>query len=93
MTVATMVYKPEAGASAWGHPSSEVVRLRSGDGGDSFAFSVVSSVDAAAAHWLPNVERATGHNPVGPQPGILYTAGGPGKGNRDLMENGVYFVR
>jgi putative BNR repeat neuraminidase len=91
MVVAAMVHRPGSG-SGWGHPSSEVVQFRSTDGGATFVFSVLSDVDAAEAHWLPNIERTTGHNQVGPQPGVLYTSGGPGKGNRELMENGVYFV-
>lgn len=79
-----------AGESGWGHASCEVVRMTSVDGGKSFSFSLVSQPSGHRAHWLPSVERPSGMHDVMGSPGILYTAGGPGAGNRELLANDVY---
>ena len=89
--VAAQIEPPVDGASTWGGPGNEIVAFRSPDGGRSFTFSLVSQPDGNRAHWLPNIERATGHNPVPENPGVLYTGGGPGVKNSDLLSNQVFF--
>jgi hypothetical protein len=92
MVVAAMMQKPKADEPTWGHPSSEVVVFRSQDGGKTFSFAVISRPDRAVAQWLPNIERATGHHQVPADPGVLYTSGGPGEKNTDLLSNKVFFA-
>jgi hypothetical protein len=75
----------------WGHPALEVVRMVSDDAGRTFRAAVLAPRDPAEARWLPNLERPTGHNRV-PAPGLLYTAGGPGKTNADRLANRVWWV-
>ena len=77
---------------AWGHPSNEVVQLVSGDGARTFHFRAVSPPDATRAHWLSNVERISGHNTIPERAGVLYTAGPPGAGLKDILENEVWWV-
>lgn len=71
----------------WGHRTTEVVRLWSDDGLQSFQSEFLSPPDATETHWLPNIERQTGHNQVPPEAGIIYTAGGPGAHVLDLEPN------
>ena len=92
MVVSAQIEPPVDGASTWGGPGNEVVAFRSRDGGRSFTFSPISRPDGRRAHWLPNIERATGHNQVPEEPGLLYTGGGPGAKNTDLLSNHVFFV-
>jgi hypothetical protein len=68
----------------WGHRTAEVVRLWSDDGLRTFHSEVLGPVDPQQTHWLANIERATGHNHVPDLPGIIYTAGPPGPGLKDL---------
>jgi hypothetical protein len=76
---------------AWGNSQHEVLWLESCDRGKTFAGKMVSKLDSTRAHWLPNVERPTGHNQVG-VPGLIYTAGGPGEKNTQVVSNGVHWV-
>ena len=96
-TILTAVFKLNASGRVireeWGHPSTEIVRLWSDDGLKIFASEVLSPIDEGRAHWLANIERPTGHHQVPEDPGIIYTAGGPGAGLADLgMENCVMWL-
>lgn len=91
MVIAATLQKAKPGEETWGHASNEVVRFTSADGGKTFSFAYVSKPDASISHWLPNIERPTGHNTVPDHPGILYTAGPAGNKNTDLLSNGVYW--
>ena len=91
MVIVAQIERPVDGASTWGGPGNEVAAFRSGDGGRTFGFTLVSRPDGNRAHWLPNIERATGHNRVPENPGLLYTGGGPGAKNTDLLSNRVFF--
>ncbi len=75
----------------WGSPRNEVVWLESSDGGRSFSAKMVSKPNPSCAHWLPNVERPTGHNRVD-VPGVIYTAGTRGENNKQIVSNGVWWV-
>lgn len=75
----------------WGRTATEVLLLTSRDGGESFAGRVVSGGSEKTPRWLPSIERATGHNRVA-TPGLMYTAGGPGDKNTDIVANDVYWV-
>ncbi len=93
IVVAAAAFPPEAvaGGKAWGHPAMEVVRMVSGGGGRTFHAALVAPRKTAEARWLPNLERATGHNRVG-FPGLIYTSGGPGEKNTDILSNRVWWV-
>ena len=92
MFVTAQIQQSKPDEESWGHPSNEVLRLHSRDGGRTFGFDLVSEPDDSTSHWLPNIERPTGHNQVPSQPGILYTAGPPGEGLKDLLPNRVYWM-
>ena len=84
--------KPEtAGEQNWAHASSEVIRLHAPDIGGRFTTELLSEPDMAEAHWLPNLERPTGHNRVD-VPGVIYTAGPAGEGCDDILSNKVWWV-
>ena len=91
MSIVATLQKAKTGEETWGHGSNEVVRFTSTDGGETFSFGFVSEPDANVSHWLPNIERATGHNTVPERPGIIYTAGPAGGKNTELLSNGVYW--
>ncbi|MFH1267346.1 MAG: BNR-4 repeat-containing protein [Planctomycetota bacterium] len=91
MFVALQALKAPPGADTWGHASNEIVRLESPGAGRPFEARIVSSPNPDRAHWLPNIERPTGHNRVD-APSLIYTAGPPGEGCSDILSNGVYWV-
>ena len=74
----------------WGDPTNEIIAFTI-DGDDAIQFRAISVFDANTSHWLPSIERHTGHNQVAPHPRTLFTAGPAGKGNTDLLNNRVYF--
>ena len=78
--------------STWGHPSNEVVLIRSDDLGRSFSINLISKQNPEISNWLPSIERNTGHHAIPGTPGLMFTAGPPGAGNSDLIHNQV-FVR
>lgn len=88
-TIVAVVLNPPAAevgtAKEWGHPTTEVVRLWSDDGLKTFASEVLMPMDAQDPRWLVSIERATGHNRVPHEPGIIFTGGVPGGGLKDLM--------
>ena len=75
---------------SWGDPTNEVVAFQV-TGRDRIRFQAISRFDENTSHWLPSIERPTGHNQVNSPPGVLFTAGPPGKANTDLLNNRVYF--
>ena len=93
-TLAVVVLNPtkeERGTlKEWAHPTAEVLRLWSDDDFATAKGELLGSVNAQEPHWLVNIERATGHNRVSDQPGIIFTAGIAGAGLKDLkLENRV----
>jgi hypothetical protein len=94
MTIAAVVLNPSAEERGtlkeWGHPSTEVLRLWSDDSFTTINAELLQPTNALEPHWLVNLERATGHNPVPLEPGIIFTAGVAGEGLKDLkLENRV----
>ena len=83
--VASLVNKLAPGEIDWAHPSSEVVRLWSDDGGRTFQSEILANAEAKRPRWLPSLERPTGHHAIPGESGILYTAGGGGGGLKDLQ--------
>ena len=90
--VAATVQDPKKEEQGWGHPSSEVVELAPANGQRELSFRRVSRADPERAHWLPNIERHTGHNEVPDRPGLIYTSGPSGEENTELLSNKVYWV-
>ena len=92
ISVALTMMKPaDLAESIWAHPTSEIVWLESPDGGETFTAKRISTPEPPRPHWLPNLERPTGHNRVR-VPGLIYTAGTRGKDNRDIVSNEVHWV-
>jgi hypothetical protein len=75
----------------WGSPFEEIVYLVSPGFGEAFAGQIISSQDASVAHWLPNIERDTGHHPVTTRPAIMFLGGGPGGKNTEVVSNRVHW--
>lgn len=67
--------------------------MHSSDEGRSFSFTFASPPDSEEPHWLPNIERPTGHNDIGDDVGFIYTAGGAGPKLKALLSNKVYFAQ
>jgi len=78
--------------SHWGHPSSEVLYLRSNDGGQTFDATEVSPADPETANWLPSISRSSPHHPVD-VPTIMYTHGDVGTGLRPDIRTEVRCVQ
>jgi len=91
LTAETVRDGAEGKAGGWGEERQEILWLASRDLFKTVSGGLVSPVDPACPHWLPNMERPTGHHPVS-LPGILYTAGTRGGKNTDVVSNEVYWV-
>ena len=79
-------------SNRWGHPSSEIIWFEASDISGTFTAQIVSEPDATVPHWLPSLERPTGHNSVN-IPGLIYTAGTRAENNRQIVSNEVYWAR
>lgn len=88
--LAAQLYFPDSGDStAWGHPTTEVCALKSKDNGYSFDFELITGLEMKIPSWLPSLERPTGFNNVPNSPGMIYTRGGRGEKNTDILSNEV----
>jgi len=76
----------------WGHPSSEIVLIESDDAGRTFESRVLTSPNPTRPRWLPSLERQTGHNRVQAGPGLIYTDGGRGENNQQILSNDVCWL-
>ena len=84
--------KPEIVSEGnWGHKSAEIVGMQASDIRGKFSVELLSKPDMTVPHWLPNLERPTGHNRVD-VPGVMYTAGVTGEGCHDILSNAVYWM-
>lgn len=76
---------------AWGHPSTELVRFDSTDGGRTFTARMLDEPDPTQPRWMPSIEHPTGCNEVPARPGMIYTEGGRGAGLGDVLANKVWW--
>ena len=84
--------KPESVSEGnWAHQNAEIVGLRAPDIGGKFRVDLLSKPDMTVPHWLPTLERPTGHNRVD-VPSVMYTDGVAGEGCHDILSNGVYWT-
>lgn len=91
-TIVGNLVKLGPGESDWAHPTSEIVRLWSDDGAQTFRSEVLVNPAAKHPHWLPSLERPNHPGPLPVEPGILYTAGSGGGGLKDLdLNNEVWW--
>lgn len=91
-TIVATLAKPGTGESDWAHATNEVVRFWSDDDTRTFRSEVLGPVDPATPHWLPNLERPTGHHAIPDEPGIIFQSGGGGDGLNELtLNNGVWW--
>ena len=92
VVVATIMdLKP--GEESWGHPSTDIVRFDSVDGGRSFTARPLVVPDVTMPRWLPNLEKRTGFNENPPHPGVVFTAGSAGSGLGDVLSNKIWWMR
>jgi hypothetical protein len=89
---AAQIQKAKEGESTWGNPSNESLRFVRDKDGDMWKISFASEPNSDRSQWLPNIERATGFNQIPDRPAIIYTSGGPGEKNTDLLSNRVYWA-
>jgi hypothetical protein len=75
----------------WGHKSSEIIGFQAPNIDGKFSVELLSKPDMTVPHWIPNIERSTGHNRVD-VPGVIYTAGVAGAGCDDILSNSVYWT-
>jgi len=87
--IVTPVINLADGKQFWGHPSTELMRFDSSDGGRTFTATLVDEPNPAHPRWMPNLERPTGFNEVPVHPGMIYTDGDCGSGCNDVMQNKV----
>lgn len=85
--VAAVALPLEADDLSWAEPEMEIAIFRSGDGGESFSAELVGEPNPTTPRWLPNLERATGFNPMPPTPSLIFTEGADGESG-----NGVYWL-
>jgi len=75
----------------WGHPPSEPVMLRASSVTGELSFELLTEPDPARPRWLPSLERPTASHDV-PRPGLIYTDGGKGGGNSEILSNDVRWL-
>ena len=92
LVVTGVVMRMAPDSTAWGEPSTEVVRFVSHDGGETFAGEILGTPDASVPHWMPNIERRTGFNEIGAEPSLIYTGGEAGGALKDQLTNQVWWV-
>lgn len=95
MVLTLQKHDPAVKNSFWGHPTSEVITFSAKYAAPrllktTFRKNLLIRPDPAIPHWLPNLERPTGHNHVD-SPGILFTAGTRGDNNRQIVANKVFW--
>jgi hypothetical protein len=67
--------------------------LWSDDALETFRSEVLGPLDANVPHWLPNLERPTGHHAIPAEPGIIFTSGSGGAGLDELRLNNEVWWR
>lgn len=93
LRAALTLIRPEGtgDTTIWGHPTSEVILLSAERYDGPIQSRVLEPVDPSRPRWLPNLERPTGAWPVA-SPGLIFTDGGRGENNREIVANRVWWV-
>ncbi len=92
LKIVAQIQRSGKSRSTWGEPSTEIVQLLSDNACRTFDVSMLTAEDANVPHWLPSLERPTGFNKVGKVPAVMYTAGGAGSNNSDILQNKVFGI-
>jgi len=80
------------GSHEWGEITTEIVRFRSADGGQTFTADVLDVPNPDSPRWMPNIERPTGFNEIPDQPSFIYTDGVKGDALHDVLTNHIWWV-
>ena len=91
VVAATMMHIAVDGVD-WGEVTTELVRFRSQDGGETFVGEALAVPSADEPRWMPNLERPTGFNEMPPEPALIYTDGVRGEALGDQLSNRVYWL-
>ena len=91
VVAATMMHIAEDGVD-WGEVTTELVRFRSLDGGETFVGEAFALPSADEPRWMPNLERPTGFNEMPPEPALIYTDGVRGEALGDQLSNRVWWL-
>lgn len=87
----TLIRPPDTvDRTLWGHATSEPVLLR-GSAEGPLSFELLTEPDGQRARWLPNLERPTAGRAV-ENPALIYTDGGKGDTNDDILTNRVCWL-
>ena len=71
---------------------NDIVLIKSRDLGHTLSIERPASGVTQKKKWLPNLERPTGHHHVDGRPGLIFTAGVRGEGNKDVLANQVFWT-
>ena len=82
---------PPKKSIGWGNPADEIAYLVAVRNGSPLTARQISPGNLREPHWLPNLERLTGHNRIAAAPGILYEAGGTGRKTTAILANQVWW--
>ena len=91
VVAATMMHIAVDGVD-WGEVTTELVRFRSQDGGETFVGEAFALPSADEPRWMPNLERPTGFNEMPPEPALIYTDGVRGEALGDQLSNRIYWL-
>ena len=90
-TVAATMMHISVDGIDWGEVTTELVRFRSQDGGNTFIGETFDTPNTKEPRWMPNLERPTGFNEMPAEPALIYTDGVRGEGLGDSLSNRVYW--
>ena len=91
-TVAATMMHISVDGIDWGEVTTELVRFRSQDGGETFVGEAFEVPSPSEPRWMPNLERPTGFNEMPAEPALIYTDGVRGEGLGDALSNRVYWL-
>lgn len=91
-TVAATMMHISVDGIDWGEVTTELVRFRSQDDGETFVGEVFETPSSTEPRWMPNLERSTGFNEMPAEPALIYTDGVRGEGLGDPLSNRVWWL-
>lgn len=91
-TVAATMMHISVDGIDWGEVTTELVRFRSQDGGETFLGETFDKPSPSEPRWMPNLERPTGFNEMPDEPALIYTDGVRGEGLGDALSNRVWWL-